>query len=957
MSRNFNVLSFYKIPQDVSNLEVIYARLVSLWRETRFAARDESRLTYFETYSMIPKKLELPVDSLLPQICSTIRSGKDLILKASPGSGKTTRVPPALLPEVSGQIWVLEPRRLAARMSAVRVASEMGEQPGMTVGWQMRFDSSFSSSTRVLFLTEGMFTARLAQDPSLRGVSCVILDEFHERHQQTDVAFALCRHLQNSTRPDLRLIVMSATLDTKSLVEAFPSAVLISVENPLFPIQVEYWRGDFTENFVDRAISGSIQLTNNPSHAGHILVFLPGTAEIIRVKAGLVRQLSSDKWLILELRGSIGKEEQNLAFEDHANADKIKLRKIILATNIAESSITIPGVTAVVDTGLARVPSFNLFTGMSSLETKSVSKASIVQRSGRAGRTGPGINLRLFTEHDEASRPEIDVPEISRLDLAQVYMSLLWLAHKTKSTWLPDQLPWLTPPDSKQWDDAKKHLKMLTLLTDHGTLRHPEIALLPVHPRLARFAMACTEHGLQNEAPWLTALLANPGDVVIGPGDYTHLGCDLLAQYESFRSKPGRARNVQQSAQQISRLLNRGPLVAIDQCLPPHEISLAKPLLQAFPDRVIFIRSKGGKSHWIDATICGGGDLRMVKESAAAHGDWLIALDVSSTRVAGSVNASSQKNSHFTQTLSSNNQTTVIAASQITPAELSTAPAGFYFSEDVSEWDEKAGKSRIFRKTKYGVLPISSQIVIESTPLRHLRGSPVGTSLDGRTQQDSDLSPLGTGQVDRQVDRQAEHQATLEKNILKLWPKPFEDSIYFDAYVIRQKIAFDVKLSSHAWDKEELRELLVSQICGEATSFAEVLLHPLEHWLRICVGEQEFTALQKIAPTTITVGIGHKVAVHYSETSSPWIEARLQNFFGQANTPKIFDGRIPLTLHLLAPNMRALQVTKDLSSFWQVMYPSLRNEYMRKYPRHYWPENPLEAEPPAMRERHKGRRK
>ena len=903
------------------------------------------------TYSMIHKKLELPVDQLLPQICSTIRSGKDLILKASPGSGKTTRVPPALLHEVPGQIWVLEPRRLAARMSAVRVASEMGEQPGTTVGWQMRFDSMFSASTRLLFLTEGMFTARLAQDPSLHGVSCVILDEFHERHQQTDVAFALCRHLQNSTRPDLRLIVMSATLDTKALVESFPSAVLISVENPLFPVSVEYWRGDFTENFVDRAISGSIQLANNPNHAGHILVFLPGTAEIIRVKAGLVRQLSSDKWLILELRGSIAKEEQDLAFEDHANSDKIKLRKIILATNIAESSITIPGVSAVVDTGLARVPSFNLFTGMSSLETKSVSKASIVQRSGRAGRTGRGINLRLFTEHDEASRPEIDVPEISRLDLSQVYMSLLWLAHKTKSTWLPDQLPWLTPPDPKQWDDAKKHLKMLTLLSDSGTLRNPEIALLPVHPRLARFAMACTEHGLQNEAPWLTALLANPGDVVLGLGDYSHLGCDLLAQYESFRSKPGRARNVQQSAQQIARLLNRGPLLAIDRCLPPHEISLAKALLQAFPDRVMLIRSKGGKSQWIDATICGGGDLRLVKESAAAHGDWLIALDVSSTRVAGSVNASSQKNTHFTQTISSNNQTTVIAASQITAAELSTAPAGFYFSEDVSEWDEKAGKSRIFRKTKYGVLPISSQIVIESAPLLQSQGTDVGGLLDGLAQGSSELLPSS------HTHRQAEHQATLEKNILKLWPKPFEDSDFFDAYVIRQKISFDVNLSSHAWDKEELRELLVSHICGEATSFAEVLLHPLEHWLRACVGEQEFTALQKIAPTTITVGLGHKVSVHYSETSSPWIEARLQNFFGQANTPKILDGRIPLTLHLLAPNMRALQVTKDLSSFWQTMYPSLRNEYMRKYPRHYWPENPLEAEPPAMRERHKGRRK
>jgi ATP-dependent helicase HrpB len=883
------------------------------------------------------KQLSLPVDGLLPQIRATIQSGKDLILKASPGSGKTTRVPPALLSAVSGQIWVLEPRRLAARMSALRVASELGEEPGATVGWQMRFDSVMSGSTRVLFLTEGMFTARLAQDPSLSGVSCVILDEFHERHQQTDVAFALCRHLQNSTRPDLRLIVMSATLDTKALVDAFPSAELISVENPLFPVSVKYWRGDFNESFVDRAIKGTIEIADDPSHLGHILVFLPGTSEILRVKAGLARSISTDHWLTLELRGSIEKEQQDQAFEDYSGNNKTKLRKIILATNIAESSITIPGVTAVVDTGLARVPSFNLFTGMSSLETKPVSKASILQRSGRAGRTDRGINLRLFSEHDEASRPEIDVPEISRLDLAQIYMSLLWLAHKTKSKWLPEHLPWLTPPSLKQWDDAKKHLQMLGLVTGDDKLRQPDMALLPVHPRLARFAEACTEHGLRNEAPWLTAILANPGDVVLMPGDYTHLGCDLLAQYETFRAKPARSRNVIKSAQQIARLLNRGSLVPVENCLPPHELALAKPLLRAYPDRVMLVRGKGGKSHWIDATICVGGDLRLVKESASAHGDWMIALDVSSTRISGSVSTSSPKNQNFNQagfSPSSTSQTTVIMASQITAADLLDAPSDLYSCEDVSEWDEKAGKSRVFRKTKYGILPISSILLPDSDLL----------TPSGRNQSASSLNV-------------SSNQATLEKNILKQWPKPFEDSVLFDAYVVRQKLAFDVNLCTHAWDKDELRELLVSHICDEANSFAEVLLRPLEDWLRSCVGENEFMALQKIAPTTMTVGVGHKVKVHYPETSSPWIEARLQNFFGQAQTPKILDGRVPLTLHLLAPNMRALQVTKDLSSFWQVMYPSLRNEYMRKYPRHYWPENPLEAEPPAMRERKKGPKK
>ncbi len=852
----------------------------------------------------------LPVDSLLPEICRAIRDGQDVILKASPGSGKTTRVPPALMNTVEGQIWVLEPRRLAARMSAARVAQEMGEKPGTTVGWQMRFESVFSAQTKVLFLTEGMFTARLSQDPSLKGVSCVILDEFHERHQQTDVAFALCRHLKETTRPDLRIIVMSATLDTDVLAAAMPDAKLISVDIPLHPVAIEHWRGDYSDSLVDRAITATAQLAEDKRHNGHILVFLPGTAEIVRVKSGLQRRLARESWLILELRGSLDKTTQDLAFAD------TRERKVILSTNIAESSITIPGVTAVVDSGLARVPSFNLFTGMSTLETKPVSKASLIQRSGRAGRTGPGLNLRLFTKQDEAARPDTDIPETLRLDLSQVYMSLLWLARKTGGDWQPDHLPWLTPPEPKQWDDAKKLLALLGILTESGALKKSEIALLPIHPRLARFAEACVEHGCGDEAPWLAAILANPDEMTVTDKDYTHLGCDLLARYESFRARPAQSPNVTRAARQIARLLRADKFKEIENCQPPHELSLAASLLAAFPDRVMLIRDKvpkskqGPKSNWATATLCGGGDLRVALESAAAHGDWLIALDASSTRVAGGILPLSQGPS-------SNHIATVTMASQITLKDLSTAPAGFLKTEDISEWDEKAGKSRLMRVTRYGVLTVSSQVI-----------SPA----------DTNTHQAASSQAD-----------TLAKNILKQWPKPFDNADFFDAYPVRQKLAFDANLITHIWDKDELRELLVAQICDEATSFADVTQRPLEDWLRYCVGEDEFTTLQKLAPMTLTVGAGHKVAVHYSESSPPWIEARLQNFFGQAHTPKILEGRVPLTIHLLAPNMRALQVTTDLASFWTGIYPSLRNEYQRKYPRHYWPEDPLQATPPPMK--------
>ena len=248
---------------------------------------------------------KLPIDDVLPRIRAAISAGRDVILKASPGSGKTTRVPPCLQDVVQGQIWVLEPRRLAARMSATRVAQELAEEPGQTVGWQMRFDRTFSEKTRILFLTEGMFAVRLAQDPDLRDVGCVVLDEFHERHQQTDVAFALCRRLQMNSRPDLRMIIMSATLDTSAINEKLLAAETITLDLPLFPVEIRHDYVDQNTALVDRVARASTDLANQTSQRGHILVFLPGTADIIRAKKQLLRNLDANEWVVLELRGSL----------------------------------------------------------------------------------------------------------------------------------------------------------------------------------------------------------------------------------------------------------------------------------------------------------------------------------------------------------------------------------------------------------------------------------------------------------------------------------------------------------------------------------------------------------------------------------------------------------------------------------------------------------------------------
>jgi ATP-dependent helicase HrpB len=850
----------------------------------------------------MPTKLPpLPIDTIIPEIQSSIAAGHDIILKSSPGSGKTTRVPPALLNSVKGQIWVLEPRRIAARMSALRVASELNEAAGQTVGWQMRFEREFSDKTRILFLTEGMFLSRLSQNPNLIGVECVILDEFHERHQQTDVAFALCKHLQSTTRKDLRIIVMSATLDVMTVANKMPTAQVLELDLPLFPVTVKHDLIDTSQPIHERAAAATIALIKDPSHVGHILVFLPGTAEILKTRRSLEHCINQDNWVLLELRGTLDKKTQELAFQ---NTEK---RKIVLATNIAESSITIPNVTAVVDTGIAKVPAFNSFTGLSMLETRPISKASIIQRSGRAGRTAAGMAVRLFSKHDEASRPDVDTPEILRLDLAQTYMALIWLSHQLGQPLHPEKLPWPNHPDPKQWEEARRLLQLLQIIDQDLQLLRPDVARMPLHPRLARFAAACVDHGLAAEAPWLTALLASPGDTPSNLGDNSHLGCDLLAMFETLRAKPGAFTTVEKTAVQIARYLDQKKLTPLSACNPAHELDLSKPLLKAFPDRVVLTRRRTGNSNYVDGTICTGGDLLITAASAAAHGQWLIAIDASSSRSTGSLASAGSQ--------SSTSKIVVSQASMINPSDFPHAPASFLITETTANWDSSIGKTRHIKKTRYGILTVAETIV-------------------NTDEQDINQTTFDKGEQ-------------LAKILRQQWPKTFDNSDYFDSYIARQKLAFDKQLVDHCWDKQELMDLLIAFICDTAASLDDVKRHSLEEWLRFCVGEEEFQYLQKIAPTHITVGRNHKVQVNYPSDSQPWVEARLQNFFGQSKTPTILNGTLSLTVHLLAPNMRALQVTTDLASFWQGAYKSIRNEYQRKYPRHPWPEDPINAEPPA----------
>ena len=522
----------------------------------------------------------LPIDAVLPDIVRAFTASSNLVLEAPPGAGKTTRVPPALLPAVAGEVLVLEPRRIAARMAARRVAEETGGRVGDTVGYQVRFEDVTGPRTRLKFLTEGVLIRRLLTDRSLQNVSAVVLDEFHERHLDADLALALLRRLQFTQRPDLKLIVMSATLSTASVAEYLGNCPVIRSEGRLFEVAVSYT--PHSSSPLEEQVAAAIQ---NAPNDGDTLVFLPGSAEIRRAMRACEAVARGRASLLLPLYGDLSPEEQDRAV---VPADR---PKIILSTNVAESSITIDGVTTVIDSGLARVASDSPWTGLPTLQVQRISKASAVQRAGRAGRTRPGRVIRLYSFEDFQRRPEHDAPEIRRRELSQTMLELRVLGAK--------EIPWFEapPPDAIAAAEA--------LLDRLGMDRDAErLARLPVHPRLARLILDAERHGPTAEACRLAALLSS-GDRV----SHLHV-LDAIGEPPSWR------------ASQIEKQLRR--FVRSKQT--GSEDGLRTAVLAAFPDRVAARRTR------TDVQLSNGRPARIDPEW---RGDLLVAIDIEDRRESG----------------------------------------------------------------------------------------------------------------------------------------------------------------------------------------------------------------------------------------------------------------------------------------------------------------------------------
>ncbi len=739
----------------------------------------------------------LPIDSLLPEVIAQLRDGTNVVIEAPPGAGKTTRVPSALLPLVKGEVLVLEPRRLAARLAARRVAGELGERVGETVGYQVRFEDVGGPRTRLRFVTEGVLTRRFMDDPQLQGVGAVVLDEFQERHLDGDLALALLRRLQKTTRPELLLVVMSATLNAGPISRYLDDCPVLRSEGKLYPLTVEYT--PHSAAALEDQVAGAVERLLEGS--GDVLVFLPGAAEIRRAARALEGIAARKNLLLVSLHGDLSPAEQDAAIARSSR------RKIILSTNVAESSVTIEGVTAVVDSGLARVAADSPWTGLPSLEVRRVSQASGVQRAGRAGRTAPGRVIRLYTAEDFHRRAPSDTPEIMRRELSQLVLQLRAMR--------VSEIEWLDAPPAAALAAADALLNKLGVL--------PHMAELPLPPRLSKLVLEAAARGVPEKGCAAAAVLSSG-----------ERGADLLTVMEG-EWQP-QTKRVYDQLRRLAPGRDRNGV---------GDDALLKAVLAAFPDRVGRHRRDG------EVLLSAGGSARM----AEYRYEFLIAVDVQERKVhlaAGPIEADWLLDH-------------VIESSSLA-------------------WNRTAERVELVTALVYDQLTIDESR-IPAPP----------------SEESARLLAEKALEVDigRFVDREALEQ-------------------------LRARAAFagvDIAV------EDALREL-----CGGRTSFVELESAHLLAALRPA-------HIEKIAPERLRLSGGREVQVHYEAGKPPWIESRLQDFFGVLETPRI--GKTPVVVHLLAPNRRPVQVTSDLRGFWERLYPQVRRELSRRYPKHKWPEKPV----------------
>ncbi|MFW5875425.1 MAG: ATP-dependent helicase HrpB [Myxococcota bacterium] len=831
----------------------------------------------------------LPVEGRLPDVLAALDRRGGAVVVAEPGAGKTVGVPPALLEAMpEGEILVLEPRRLAARMAARYVAGRLGEKVGQRVGHRVRFDDATGRRTRLVYMTEGILTRRLAADPHLEGVAAVVFDEFHERHLHTDLGLSLARQLQRGPRPDLRIVVMSATLEAGP-VARYLDCDVVEVPGRAHPVTFEHAEGPDDRPLERRVAAACHRLLVGDSVEGDVLVFLPGAAEIRRARQACERVRKAADVDVVTLHGDLSAAEQDRAVRPG------RRRKIILSTNVAETSITIEGVVAVVDSGLARVARHSPWSGLPSLGTEKISQASAAQRAGRAGRVRPGRCVRLYTKHDHDLRPDHDDPEIRRADLTELALTVASLGHD------PAAFPFFQPPPEAALSHARELLGRLGAVDATGAVTDlgRRMLELPLHPRLARVVLEARSRGATERGCLVAALagereirleLRSPAGSGGAPSEVGEVGpSDLLARLEAFEAveaeglgagrarahglDPSAVRAVDRAREQLTRRVGRSEWVPLEA----QEETLLIATLAGFPDRV----GRRREPTRPEVVFAGGGSGTLAPTSVVKEAPFVVAVEADGRRAGPAV---------------------IRLASTVEPEWLLEL-----YPERIEERREVA-----FDGSRGRVMAVAA-LVYDGLVL------------------DESRRPAAPGPESSRALLEAALDAGFEA---------FCDARALER--LRRRAAFAVEhgLGTDPFADGMLRETL-AEVCETATSFAEIRdARPLD--LQLARLPPDVRArLDRLAPEHVSLPGRRRVPVHYDPGKPPWIASRLQDFFGLTESPAVAGGRVPLVLHLLAPNRRAVQVTTDLAGFWARHYPSLRKQLMRRYPKHAWPERPV----------------
>ncbi len=848
-------------------------------------------LVYYRLTSMTP----LPIDLFLNEIVDKTRAARSLVLVAPPGAGKTTRVPPALLrdPRMFSaehpNLIMLQPRRVAARSVAARIADENNWKLGEQVGYHVRFDRMLKNSTRLRVLTEGILTRQLLDDPFLTGIGAVLLDEFHERSLYSDIAIALLREVQQTVRPDLILMIMSATLEAEPAAKYLGDCPIVRAQGRTYPIDIHYAA---TNSQIAESAAGAVEnlLAQSWDATGDILVFLPGAEEIRRTQ----RMLERHDELVLPLYGALTLEEQNQALRP------AKRRKVILATNIAETSLTIDGVRTVIDTGYARVARYDTDRGLDRLDLERISKASAQQRAGRAGRTAPGVCVRLWSEKQQHGLADFDVPDVHRVDLAGTVLSLhAWGKPDVRG------FNWYEPPREESLDHAEALLHELGALDRQSRITPlgQKLVAAPTHPRLARLLLAAGDAGCGREGAALAAMLSEK-DIVVstrereaklaGQSDLLHR-LTLLERAEQQRFSPAlfdqgidptAARQVARVRDELFRLVRNSDHRSADD-----ETLLKLPLL-AYPDRVCKRREKDPST----AAMVGGGGVKLAAESCVRRGDYFLAID--------------PRHDPYSPT----KQALVKIASHIEPQWLAELFPQSIRQERGHEFHVERQRIVAYRRTWY---------------------------------------------LDLLMDE--DHNAAIDPQqaaeLLASTLKPRATEIFTNdesaAAILARVELLRKHMPEQPWPEFDLADALATACIGKR-AVAELDSASLTAALMAMLPYPLDRLLEQHAPTAIEVPTGNRIRLQYAKGEPPILAVRLQELFGLPTTPRIAGGRVPVKLHLLAPNYRPVQITDDLASFWANTYAQVRKDLRARYPKHSWPDDPLTAPPQAKGGRRSG---